>query len=266
MNRIDKRFTALKNHNSKALVPFIVGGDPACVSISDLMHILVKNGADLIELGVPFSDPMADGPVIQAAYDRAIAQKTGILQLLDEVSRFRQEDDETPVVLMGYLNSVYHIGIETFAAKACAAGVDALLCVDAPYEESARLQKALEDQGLHQIFLVAPTTPTGRLDKILPMAGGFLYYVSMKGITGTRDVDTASVAEAIAAIQSRTELPLAVGFGIKNADSARKVASFADAVVIGSALVARLADARDKAQVEVAVQEFMQPIKAALSA
>jgi tryptophan synthase alpha chain len=207
------------------------------------MHALVKSGADIIEVGVPFSDPMAEGPVIQLAHERALANGTGLRNVLELVREFRQDDKDTPVLLMGYANPVEHMGYAVFADAAAQAGVDALLTVDIPPEEVAGVNAELQRVGMDNIFLVAPTTPDERVARIVGQASGFVYYVSLKGVTGAGNLDTGQVARRVDVIRSHCDLPVAVGFGIKDAASARSVAAVADGVVVGSALVDSMARA-----------------------
>jgi len=262
VNRIDARFAALKSGGRTGLIPFVTAGDPSPESVVALMHALVAAGADLIELGVPFSDPMADGPVIQHASERALAKGVGLPQVLAWVGEFRKIDTHTPIVLMGYLNPVEIYGYERFARDAVAAGVDGVLLVDCPIEEAATLDP-LRDAGLRRILLAAPTTTDARLAAACDQAEGFLYYVSFAGITGADRLSMGSVSARVQAIKARTPTPVAVGFGVKDAASAREIAGFADAVVIGSALVERLAGA---ISVEAAAREFLAPIRTALDA
>jgi tryptophan synthase alpha chain len=265
MSRIDRRFAALKAAGRIGLIPFVTAGDPAPQHMVALMHALVDAGADLIELGVPFSDPMADGPVIQHASERAIARGVGLQQVLDWVSAFRQSDADTPVVLMGYLNPLEIHGHGRFANEAVAAGVDGVLLVDCPLEEIA-VTGHLRAAGLQQILLAAPTTAAERLVQLGKAAEGFLYYVSFAGITGAAHLQTADVATHVATLRAHTSVPVAVGFGIRDAASARAIAGFADAVVIGSALVERLAGAADADDIGRRVRAFLLPIRAALDA
>jgi tryptophan synthase alpha chain len=265
MSRIDRRFAALKQAGRTGLIPFVTAGDPSPEHAVVLMHALVEAGADVIELGVPFSDPMADGPVIQHASERAIAKGVGLAQVLGWVSEFRQRDADTPVVLMGYLNPVEIHGYGRFAAEAKAAGVDGVLLVDCPLEESAVLQP-LRDAGLQQILLAAPTTAPARMAQLCGAAEGFLYYVSFAGITGAGHLSTRDIAARVADIRSRAKTPVAVGFGVRDAQSAKEIASFADAVVIGSALVDRLSGAATAHEIAARAREFLHPIRTALDA
>lgn len=238
MSRIEQTFTELKKAGRTALVPFITAGDPDPGLTVPLMHTLVEAGADLIELGVPFSDPMADGPVIQRASERALGHHVSLHDVLAMVRRFRQENSHTPVILMGYLNPVEVMGYEDFATAAEEAGVDGVLTVDMPPEESHDLVRALRGHGLDPIFLAAPTSDRRRLEMIAAAASGFIYYVSLKGVTGAANLVVDEVAKKLAEIRQVTDLPLGVGFGIKNAGMAQTMSRIADAVVVGSALVA----------------------------
>ncbi|HHJ14229.1 MAG TPA: tryptophan synthase subunit alpha [Gammaproteobacteria bacterium] len=245
MSRIGERFQALRAADRTALVPYITAGDPQPDVTVPLMHALVGAGADLLELGVPFSDPMADGPVIQAACERALAHHVSLRQVLDMVREFRRQDADTPVILMGYLNPVEVMGYEAFATAAAAAGVDGVLTVDLPPEEGAPLVAALRGVGLDPIFLAAPTSSDARIRLMTKNGGGFLYYVSFKGITGARRLDVDAVRARVEQIRASTDLPVGVGFGIHDAESAAGVAAVADAVVVGSALVKRIAALAD---------------------
>ena len=262
-HRIEQRFSELKRAGRKGLIPFITAGDPLPEAMVAIMHALVSAGADLIELGVPYSDPVADGPIIQHASERAIAKGIGISQILDWVREFRQIDAATPIVLMGYLNPIEIYGYARFAEEASAAGIDGVLMVDVPVEEAEALAQ-LREKGLREIFLVAPTTTDRRLAAIRARAEGFLYYVSFAGITGASQLDTEAVRERVEHIKQGGSIPVAVGFGVRDAASAAKVAESADAVVIGSALVAKLAEAGARAAVLAAAHAFLAPIRAAL--
>ena len=248
----------------KALIPFITDGFHEPDMTVPIMHSLVNSGADLIEVGMPFSDPMADGPVIQKASEQAIEQGTNLKQTLAMVAEFRQHNQSTPIVLMGYLNPVESMGYANFVAQAAQAGVNGVLLVDSPPEESAEIQKHLQSHGLQQIFLVAPTTSEVRQALICSKAEGFIYYVALKGVTGAADLDTTVVNEAVKALKTRTNLPVAVGFGVKDAASAVAVAEQADAVVIGSALIQVLADCKTAEQAQQKTADFIQPIRSAL--
>jgi tryptophan synthase alpha chain len=243
VSRIAGRFAQLAEQGRTALIPYIVAGDPGLDVTVKLMHALVASGADIIEVGVPFSDPMAEGPVIQLAHERALASGTSLRNVLELVREFRQSDKDTPVLLMGYANPVEHMGYAAFADAAAQAGVDALLTVDMPPEEVDGVNAELRRVGMDNIFLVAPTTPDERVARIVGQASGFVYYVSLKGVTGAGNLDTEEVARRLEVIRSHSDLPVAVGFGIKDAASARSVAAVADGVVVGSALVDSMAQA-----------------------
>ncbi|MEP5766528.1 MAG: tryptophan synthase subunit alpha [Halieaceae bacterium] len=244
--RIARRFAELAAAGRTALIPYVVAGDPQAGITVGLMHALVEAGADIIELGVPFSDPMAEGPVIQRGHERALELGIRLRDALAMVAEFRRQDADTPVLLMGYANPVIGMGFDKFADKALAAGLDALLTVDMPPEEVEALNSELKRTGLDNIFLVAPTTPVERIGKIAEVATGFVYYVSLKGVTGAGHLDVDDVAAHLAQIRACSDLPVAVGFGIKDAASAAAVASVADGVVVGSALVKIMADCAEQ--------------------
>ena len=239
--RISACLNALAGEGRKALVCYIVCGDPDLDSTLAAMHRLVEAGADIIELGVPFSDPMAEGPVIQKAHERALAAGASLHKTLSLVAEFRKNDTRTPVILMGYANPVERMGYETFAAKASEVGVDGLLTVDLPPEEVADLDACLQARGLDNIFLIAPTTSDARIRAICGAARGFVYYVSFKGVTGADRLDADSVASSVQRIREHAQCPVMVGFGIKDAASAKAVAIHADGIVVGSALVSAMA-------------------------
>jgi tryptophan synthase alpha chain len=262
--RIDRCFSAARGAGRKVLIPFITAGDPDPGETVALMHTLVEAGADLIELGVPFSDPMADGPVIQASSERAIEKGVRLADVLKWVAEFREQDPDTPVVLMGYMNPFERFGTEPLAREASRAGVDGLLMVDCPPEEMQDLHAALVDAGVAVIRLVAPTTSSARVSKIAQGASGFIYYVSFRGTTGASHLDTASLEAPLAQLRSLTDLPLVVGFGIRDADSARAAARHADGIVIGSALVARLADSQGGAAALETAADFVGKVRDAL--
>lgn len=241
MNRIDQRFAELKSQGRRALIPYITAGDPSPEHTVGFMHALVEAGADVIELGVPFSDPMADGPVIQKACERALKHGVRLSHLFEMVREFRQTDTTTPVVLMGYLNPMERIGLAAFSEQAAAAGVDGVLAVDMPPEEAEELGPLLKSHGLASIFLVAPTTSEERAATICAHGEGYLYYVSLKGVTGSAILNAADVAEHLAPLRRMTDLPLCVGFGIRDGASAAEVGKVADGVIVGSALVSRIA-------------------------
>ncbi|PLP99062.1 tryptophan synthase subunit alpha [Cupriavidus pauculus] len=265
MSRIQKTFAALAAQQKKGLIPFITAGDPAPALTVPLMHALVEGGADVIELGVPFSDPMADGPVIQRASERALAQGVSLTQVLAWVKEFRQTNDTTPVVLMGYANPIERMGEEAFAKAASAAGVDGVLVVDYPPEECQSFAALMRANQMDPIFLLAPTSTDDRIAAVAKLASGYLYYVSLKGVTGSATLDLDSVAARLPLIKQHANLPVGVGFGIRDAQTARAIGGVADAVVIGSRLVQLLEDApRDKA-VE-ALRAFIAEIRQALDA
>ena len=264
MTRIDQRFSELSAAGRKGLVPFITCGDPSLAATVPVMHALVEAGADVIELGVPFSDPQADGPVIQRSSERALARKVGLRAVLDCCRDFRQRDASTPLVLMGYLNPLEIFGLERFAEAAREAGVDGVLVVDCPPEEAEPLKAALNAAGLQLILLASPTTAGDRLDLIGRMAEGYLYYVSFAGVTGATGLDSVEVGARVKALRAHCPAPIAVGFGVKDGTSARQVAAEADAVVIGSALVAHLAEASDEEDAIRRAGGFLAPIRAAL--
>lgn len=265
MGRIERRFAALKAAGRTGLIPFVTAGDPSPDDMVPMLHALVAAGADVIELGVPFSDPMADGPVIQHASERAIAKGVGLHNVLAWVAAFRETDDETPIVLMGYLNPIEMYGYEEFAEDAVEKGVDGILMVDCPLEESHVLAP-LRAAGLDQILLASPTTTAARLTALSEAAAGFLYYVSFAGITGAAQLSTGDIAERVAGIRARSKAPVAVGFGVRDAASAVAIGAFADAVVIGSALVDRLSGATSADDLAGRAHEFLAPIRAALDA
>lgn len=237
MSRIQNTFSNLKAAGRQALIPYITAGDPEPSLTVELMHGLVKGGADIIELGVPFTDPSADGPVIQRAAERALAHGVSLRQVLSMVAEFRKTDEKTPVVLMGYANPVEAMGYENFSKQAVEAGVDGILTVDLPPEEAGERAAVLKRHGLDPIFLLAPTTPPARVAMIAKLASGYVYYVSLKGVTGAAHLDVASVAEKMAELRQNISLPIGVGFGIRDAASAAAVARVSDAVIIGSRIV-----------------------------
>ncbi len=237
MNRIDTTLAALKSANKTALIPYITAGDPHPGMTVSLMHGLVESGADMLELGVPFSDPMADGPVIQKAVERALVHQVNLRQILSMVAEFRKTDSQTPIILMGYLNPIEAMGGADFAKAAQQAGVDAVLTVDMPPEESEGYFAQLQSADLHRIFLVSPTTPDSRLAAVTEKGSGFVYYVSLKGVTGSNQIDVADVAQHVAHLKQKVAMPVAIGFGIRDGETAYQMAQLADAVIVGSALV-----------------------------
>ncbi len=237
MSRIQSTFALLKQQGKKALIPYITAGDPHPKYTVDLMHTLVKHGADMIELGVPFSDPMADGPVIQRASERALVHKVGLTAVLDMVKAFRKTDQQTPIILMGYANPIEAIGPVAFADRAKAADVDGVITVDYPPEECGDFVQELRKRDIDPVFLLAPTTEPKRVDLIVNQASGFVYYVSLKGVTGAANLDIEEVSKRVASIREQTNLPVGVGFGIRDAATAKATAKIADAVVVGSRMV-----------------------------
>jgi len=264
INRIDSRFEALAVAGRTALIPFITAGDPDPGWTAAIMHTLVEAGADLLELGVPFSDPAADGPVIQAASERAIARDVSLVRVLEMVREFRQKDVDTPVVLMGYLNPIERYGHAEFARDAGQSGVDGILMVDCPPEEMVHLRGKLDEHGIYPICLIAPTTTPERMSLIARQARGYIYYVSFKGITGADRLQETSLEQPIQEVRTHCQLPLAVGFGIKGPESAAAVAGLADGVVIGSALIEQLADAGYEQQACTRATDFLAPIREAM--
>jgi tryptophan synthase alpha chain len=263
MSRIAATFARLKEEGKRALIPFITAGDPEPALAVPLMHGLVAGGADIIELGVPFSDPMADGPVIQRSSERALKHGVSLRNVIGYVAEFRRTDATTPVVLFGYANPVEAMGVEPFAERARAADADGVLVVDYPPEEAQRLVEALDARGLDTIFLLSPTTDDARLAQVAALGRGYLYYVSLRGVTGAAHLDLESVAARIAHIRRHTRLPIGVGFGIRDAASARAIGAFADAVVIGSALIQEI-EKTPRDGVTAGVQRFLAPIREAL--
>jgi tryptophan synthase alpha chain len=264
MNRIAARMARLAAQRRKALVPFVTAGDPSPEATVAVLHALVEAGADLLELGVPFSDPMADGPVIQRSSERALERGTGTAQGFELVREFRRTDGDTPVVLMGYLNPVEVRGAESYARAAADAGVDGLLLVDLPPEEAASTRAAFNAQGLELISLAAPTTSAERLPGLAAAAQGYLYYVSFAGVTGAQLSDVDGVAAKVGELRAHARVPVLVGFGIKDAASATAVAGCADGVVVGSALVERLATAASPQAAAETARSFLAPIREAL--
>ena len=267
MSRLATRFRELREERRAALVPFVTAGDPDPDVTRRLLPRLVEAGADLIELGVPFSDPMADGPVIQRAGERALAAGMSLAGVLDIVREFRAADPTTAVVLMGYLNPILAMGEERFAAEAAAVGVDGVIVVDMPPEEGDPLLAALRGVGIDPVFLLSPTTSMDRMRRIAREATGFLYYVSLKGITGAGHLDTGAVGEALARVRTVSDLPVGVGFGIADGGSARRIATVADAVVVGSAIVRRVEDTLDEPErIPDHVAAFVAELRSAVDA
>jgi tryptophan synthase alpha chain len=265
MSRIQGRFEALAKAKRKALIPYIMAGDPHPSLTVPLMQALVEGGADIIELGVPFSDPMADGPVVQRSGERALKHGVGLADVLSMTKDFRKRDDKTPVVLMGYANPIEAMGVEKFATGAKAAGVDGVLVVDYPPEECIEFSALMKRNDVDTIFLLAPTSSAKRVDEVARCGSGYLYYVSLRGVTGAANIDVAEIAKKLPAIRAVTRMPIGVGFGIRDAESARRVAQSADAVVIGSRIIQEIeAGSADSAAARV--KAFLKPIRQALDA
>ncbi|CAJ0778390.1 Tryptophan synthase alpha chain [Ralstonia condita] len=265
MSRIAQTFSQLSAQGRKGLIPFITAGDPYPEMTVELMHALVKGGANVIELGVPFSDPMADGPVIQRASERALAKKVGLRTVLEYVRAFRATDTTTPVVLMGYANPIERMGVDAFAKAASEAGVDGVLVVDYPPEECEAFAMAMRAAGIDPIFLLAPTSTEARIAQIARVASGYIYYVSLKGVTGAATIDLDAVAARIPQIRQHARLPVGVGFGIRDAATARAIGGVADAVVIGSRIVQLLEEAPREQAVQC-LTDFIAEIRQALDA
>ena len=264
MTRLDARFAALRAAGRKALIPFVTAGDPSLEATVPVMHALVAAGADVIELGVPFSDPMADGPTIQRSSERALARGAGMRWVLDAVRRFRQHDAATPVVLMGYLNPVEIRGPAAFAADAAAAGVDGMLLVDLPPEEAEEYRAAFAHNGLALISLASPTTPQARLQRLCEQADGYLYYVSYAGVTGAAHLDVGDAGRHLAEVRAMAKAPVFAGFGIRDAASAASMAAHADGVVVGSALVSAMEGSTGEADAAAHADAFLRPLREAL--
>jgi tryptophan synthase alpha chain len=265
MSRIKSCFDNLAKSNRKALIAYVTAGDPHPDQTVQIMHTLVAAGSDIIELGVPFSDPMADGPVIQAACERALVHGTSLQQVLNMVAEFRQQDTQTPVVLMGYQNPIEVMGVEKFAQAAKQNQVDGVLTVDMPIEQAQQTVDKYKQYGLDNIFLIAPTTSAQRIKNICDHSSGFIYYVSLKGVTGAGHLDTTEVASKVADIAQVTTLPVGVGFGIKDAESASKVALIADAVVVGSAIINKIeANASDQDVMLANIKTLLSVIRMAM--
>jgi tryptophan synthase alpha chain len=264
MSRIQGTFEKLRRSGRKALIPYITAGDPDPGATVPIMHAMVRSGADVVELGVPFSDPMADGPVIQRSGERALKHHVGLDRVLAMVREFRAADASTPVVLMGYANPIEAMGQERFVQAAHAAGVDGLIVVDYPPEECEEFARHLRDRGMDLIFLLAPTSTPGRIDMIAKLASGYIYYVSLRGVTGVANIDLGDVAGKIAEIRARTALPVGVGFGIRDGATARAICDIADAAIIGSRIIQEIEAAPDLARERVAA--FLSGVRAAMDA
>jgi tryptophan synthase alpha chain len=266
MSRIEAAFQKVRSARRAALIPFVTAGDPAPAQTVAVMNALVQGGADVIELGVPFSDPMADGPVIQRSSERALKHGVSLKDVLRYVAEFRRANDTTPIVLMGYANPIERMGLEAFVKAAREAGVDGVLIVDYPPEESAHWLEALDGSGIDPIFLLSPTSSDARIDLVARVAKGYIYYVSLKGVTGAANIDTSDVEAMIRRIRSHTKVPVGVGFGIRDGATARKVGAVADAVVIGSRIVQDLCEVAPEKAPERARQviaEFREALEGA---
>ncbi len=263
MSKIHARFSALQQAGRRALIPFITAGDPSAAATLPLMRALVAGGADIIELGVPFSDPMADGPTIQRASERALAGGMSLRKVLEIVREFRQSDADTPVVLMGYANPIEAMGVERFASAASEAGVDGVLVVDYPPQESEAFAQGLKAAGIDPIFLLAPTSSEARMRDVGRFGSGYIYYVSLTGVTGAGHLDHSQVAARIPAIREAVGMPVGVGFGIRDAESARRIGEMADAVVIGSRIIEEIESAGEQAA-PARVESFIRGIREAL--
>ncbi len=268
-SRLSSLFERLKGENRAALIPYITAGDPNSQATVELMHAMVEGGADAIEIGVPFSDPMADGPVIQAAHERALKSGLGLRGVIDLVAEFRQRDADTPVVLMGYQNPIEAMGVHAFVDKAATAGVDGVLTVDLPPEEADELSAAMGERGMAPIFLLAPTTSAGRTREVASKGSGFVYYVSLKGVTGAANLDTDALAAQVEGVREACALPVGVGFGIRDAETAGLVGRVADAVIVGSAIVRLIHEQAStaggvNAQVLETVRGFLAELRSAV--
>ena len=262
MSRISEKFLDLKQCNKTCLISYVTAGDPSISLSLDIMHALVESGTDIIELGVPFSDPMADGPTIQRACERALKQKVSCFDIFELVKSFRKENKTTPVVLMGYLNPIERIGYEKFSKLASDSGVDAILVVDLPHEEAKGIVNIFKKDNLESIFLIAPNTQVERINKISKFASGFLYYISLKGVTGASTLNIQETEEQLKKIKDNVNLPLAVGFGIKDAETAKTLSKSADAIVIGSAIVKIIEnDQESKTNINNGIINLMKPIR-----
>jgi tryptophan synthase alpha chain len=263
MSRIQGRFESLARDRRKALIPYITAGDPHPSLTVPLMRALVESGADILELGVPFSDPMADGPVVQRAGERALKHGVGLVDVLRLVTEFRKADAATPIVLMGYANPLEAMGIEKFIAAAKAADIDGVIVVDYPPEECEAFAAAAKREGIDPVFLLAPTSTDKRIEQVARVGSGYLYYVSLRGVTGAAHLDVSELAAKISRIRAATRLPIGVGFGIRDAESARRVAQSADAVVIGSRIIQEI-EAAGPGDAVSRVKAFLKPIRKAL--
>ncbi|MGA1656794.1 MAG: tryptophan synthase subunit alpha [Methylophilaceae bacterium] len=260
MSRIRKTFDTLKISNQKALIPFVTAGDPSPEMTIKILHQLVTSGADMIELGIPFSDPMADGPVIQRASERALAKNVGIRKTLEIAKEFRNQNQVTPLILMGYANPIEAIGIDEFLKLCKSSDIDGVITVDYPPEESKTYVEKLKQNDIDAIFLLAPTTEKKRIEQIIKQASGFLYYVSLKGVTGAQNIDIEQVKNRVGEIKSLTDLPIGVGFGVRDPETAKNVAKFSDAIVIGSRIIQEI-EASDESNMLENISKIIRSIK-----
>lgn len=265
MTRIQAKLAALRAAGKKALIPYITAGDPVPAMTVPMLHALTESGCDIIEIGVPFSDPMADGPAIQRSSERALKHGTGLHDVLGMVSAFRARDAATPIVLMGYANPIEAMGVEKFVAEAAAAGVDGVIVVDYPPEECAEFAELCRRNAIDPVFLLAPTSTDARIKEVARVGSGYLYYVSLKGVTGAGHIDVDSIAAQLPRIRAASNLPIGVGFGIRDAASAKAVAAIADAVVIGSRIIEEM-EAAGPEHAVARVKALIGPIRAALDA
>jgi tryptophan synthase alpha chain len=263
MSRIQAKFESLRAAHKKALIPYVTAGDPSIAATVPILHALVEAGCDILEIGVPFSDPMADGPAIQRSSERALKRGVGLADILGMVREFRTRDTTTPVVLMGYANPIEAMGVEEFVATAASAGVDGVLVVDYPPEECVDFAALCAKNGIDQVFLLAPTSTDARIQQVAQVGSGYLYYVSLKGVTGAAHIDISAVAAHLPKIRAASRLPIGVGFGIRDAASAKAISAVADAVVIGTRLIEEIESAGPEHAV-ARVAEFIRPIRAAL--
>ena len=267
MSRISSCFDRLEQQGRKALIPYVTAGDPAPEVTVPLMHAMVDAGADILELGIPFSDPMADGPTIQLACERALKHNTRLVDVLEMVKAFREKDADTPVVLMGYLNPIEILGYEHFVELASDAGVDGVLTVDLPPEESEEFVQLLNAKQMDAIYLLAPTTEESRVDDVCRQGSGYVYYVSVKGVTGSAALDVSEVAGKVEMIRQHTNMRIGVGFGIRDAESARAISEVADGAIVGSVLVNQIAALADKPEeIPAAVAAIVKDMRTAMDA
>ncbi|CAG7601386.1 tryptophan synthase subunit alpha [Candidatus Vallotia tarda] len=263
MSRIKRKFSELARDRRKGLIPFMTAGDPDPARTVEFMHALAASGADIIELGIPFSDPMADGPVIQRSSERALARGITLRRVLDDVRAFCERDCDTPVVLMGYANPIEQMGYEVFGAAAREAGVDGVLVVDYPLEEAAEFASIMRSHSIDPIFMLAPTSTAERIAAVGQLASGYLYYVSLNGVTGSTNLDVSSIAGKISTVKKQVSLPIGVGFGIRDAATARAIAEVSDAIVIGSRIVQLLEQTPEQDAIQI-LKIFITEIRQAL--